>query len=119
MQNVYSVKSIGFVRIIQGVKKNSAHEAVIAATSSRMGSVSQNSYAGTFAYRATKATRSFICKGISDEYQDKNAVVVLHPGRIGSVPLKDGMRVMLNAIQAPEIDSEFRFINYNAELIPW
>ncbi len=119
MQSVYSVNTVGFVRTIQAVMKNLAAEAVIAVVGSRMGSISQNWYGEAYAYRASKAALNIICKGISVEYEDQFAVVMLHPGRIGSVPLTEGVQGMLNAVQATDIDSEFRFVNYNAELIPW
>ena len=119
MQNVYSVKSIGFVRIIQGVVKNLALEAVIAATSSRMENTLQNWYFRIWCY-GRKATRSFVCKGFSDEYQDKHAVVILHPGRISTVVFLSKMASAICwTLLKRQNDSEFRFVNYNAELILW
>lgn len=53
--------------------------------SSRVGSITDNSTGGSYAYRASKAALNSICKSMAMDLKDKNVVVViLHPGIVKS-----------------------------------
>ena len=119
MQTCYLRNAIGFVIVMQNVIQCLALQAVIAVIGTRMGSVSQNWYSEAYAYRASKIALHMFAKCVAVEYEGKYGVLLLNPGRIGTVPLQASVNGLLKAIESTNIDTEFRFVQYNAEIIPY
>ncbi|GME49193.1 Short-chain dehydrogenase/reductase SDR [Neofusicoccum parvum] len=83
LTRVFSVNTFGPLLLTQALLPNilrSPHPR-LGYVSSRVGSITDNSSGGSYAYRASKTALNMVCKNLSLELKDKGVVVViLHPG---------------------------------------
>ena len=101
---------------------------LIAAISSKMGSMADNTSGGSYIYRSSKAALNAVMKSLSVDLAPRGiSVVSLHPGWVrtdmgGPSALIDasesvgGMRRVLES--APD-ELRGRFMNYDGREIPW
>lgn len=101
---------------------------IIAAVSSKMGSMAENSSGGFYAYRASKAALNMVIKSLSLDLRDRSvAVVALSPGWVrtdmggANAPLEPpqavaGMRAVLDRVTLAESG---KFIHYDGTEVAW
>ena len=100
---------------------------VLALLSSKVGSVDDNGSGGAYAYRSSKSALNNIAKSLSIDLSDEVRVALLHPGYVrtdmtsgkGLIDADESVGGMLNAIEATDASTGFRFVDYKACLIPW
>jgi len=82
MQEVFNVDCVGPLRVVQRLKDRVlAGQGIIANLSSKMGSTSDNSSGGSYAYRAAKAALVIVSKSMAVDLKDDGVrVITLHPG---------------------------------------
>jgi len=82
MLEVFNVDCAGPLRVVQRLKDRLvAGQGVIANLSSKMGSTSDNTSGGTYAYRAAKAALVIVSKSMAIDLKDDGVrVITLHPG---------------------------------------
>ena len=126
----FAVNTLGAVRVSEafaGQVARSKKKLVVAITS-HMGSITEITSAGNYAYRSSKAALNAAMKGLSWALMGRGiGVLLLHPGwvktRMGGpdAPLAigesvAGMRKLVDGF-APEMNA--RFFRYNGTEIPW
>ncbi len=100
---------------------------VYAFVTSKVGSVDDNGSGGAYAYRSSKSALNNIAKSMSIDLADDCRVVLLHPGWVrtdmtggkGLIDVDESVRGMLNAVEATDASTAFRFVDYKACQIPW
>ena len=108
-------------------KRNKLLYPIIAFMSSKVGSVDDNGSGGAYAYRSSKSALNNIAKSISNDLADEIRVVLLHPGYVrtdmtsgkGFIDVDESASGLLNAIEATDANTGFRFVDFKANLIPW
>lgn len=84
LTNTFSINTFGPFFLTQALMPNilaATGTKHVAVTSSRVGSIADNSSGGHYAYRASKTAVNSIFKNMAVELQDQNIVVsMLHPG---------------------------------------
>jgi len=108
-------------------KRNKLLYPIIAFMSSKVGSVDDNGSGGAYAYRSSKSALNNIAKSISNDLADEIRVVLLHPGYVrtdmtsgkGFIDVDESASGLLNAIEATDANTSFRFVDFKANLIPW
>jgi len=82
MSEVFNVDCVGPLRVVQRLKDRViTGQGVIANLSSKMGSTSDNSSGGSYAYRAAKAALVIVSKSMAVDLKDDGVrVITLHPG---------------------------------------
>jgi len=99
----------------------------IAHVTSRMGSITDNTSGGRYAYRSSKAALNMANKSLSQDLGSRATTVVLHPGWVAtdmggpSAPLQapesvTGMRKVIDGL-SPEDTG--RFYNWDGAILPW
>ncbi|MEW6440139.1 MAG: SDR family oxidoreductase [bacterium] len=101
---------------------------IIAALSSRMGSIADNTSGGSYLYRSSKAAVNAAMKSLSIDLRNRKVtVLVLHPGWVRtdmggpSATLSPAQSVagMRKVLEAAGPDLSGRFISYDGSEIPW
>ena len=100
---------------------------VLSILSSKVGSVDDNGSGGAYAYRSSKSALNNIAKSLSVDLGGEARVVLLHPGYVrtdmtngnGFIDVDESVGGMLNAVEATNVNTGFRFVDYKACLIPW
>mmetsp|Transcript_6179 Transcript_6179/g.7198 ORF Transcript_6179/g.7198 Transcript_6179/m.7198 type:complete len:346 (-) Transcript_6179:181-1218(-) len=108
-------------------KRSDALYPVLAFLSSKVGSVDDNGSGGAYAYRSSKSALNNIAKSLSVDLQNEARVVLLHPGYVktdmtggkGFIDANESVSGMLNAVEATDGNTGFRFVDFKACLIPW
>jgi NAD(P)-dependent dehydrogenase (short-subunit alcohol dehydrogenase family) len=101
---------------------------VMAAVTSRMGSIGDNASGGSYIYRSSKAALNAVMKSLSVDLQPRGiTTVVLHPGWVrtamGGLSAQiepeqsvEGMRRVLANLTPEESGS---FFSYDGSRVPW
>lgn len=81
MHEVFDVNCVAPLRVVQTLLPRLMPGAIVANISSKMGSSSDNTSGGTYAYRAAKAALIIVSKSMAVDLQsDGINVITLHPG---------------------------------------
>lgn len=126
----FRVNVLGAVRMSEAFRSNLIHgqAPLVVALTSHMGSITEISSAGSYAYRSSKAALNAAMKGLSFElHKEGIGVLLLHPGwvqtRMGGpgAPLTvtqsvHGMRKRIEEFTLPQSGSFYR---YDGSIIPW
>lgn len=85
LARVFAVNTFGPLLLTQAflanILKSSSATTRLGFVSSRVGSISDNSSGGNYAYRSSKTALNMICKNLAVELKDEGVVVsILHPG---------------------------------------
>jgi NAD(P)-dependent dehydrogenase (short-subunit alcohol dehydrogenase family) len=81
MRQVFDVDCIGPLRVVQALKERMAAGGVIANVSSKMGSSTDNTSGGCYAYRAAKAALVIMSRSMAIDLAPAGVrVIALHPG---------------------------------------
>merc|ERR1712238_308900 len=132
MMKTFAINSIAPLLVAQSFvpllgKRSEKFYPVIAFISSKVGSVDDNGSGGAYAYRSSKSALNNIAKSLSVDLQNEVRVLLLHPGYVktdmaggkGFIDANESVSGMLNAVEATDGNSGFRFVDFKACLIPW
>ena len=101
---------------------------IMAAISSQMGSIADNTSGKSYIYRSSKAALNMVMKGLSVDLKRRGiAVVMFHPGwvktdmggpnaKVDTVDSVAGMRRVIAGIGA---EDNGRFFNHDGSILPW
>lgn len=129
-QSVLDVNMIAPLLINQTLIENvrNSEKKILAAISSSMGSISENTSGRRYYYRSSKCGLNMVYKSLSIDLADQNIIcVLLHPGWVKTgiggpeAPLSAeesvyGLRIFLDKVSMEESGN---FYNYKGEIIKW
>lgn len=126
--HVMQVNVLAPLHLAELLADRMARGGIIAAVSSKMGSMTENTSGGNYAYRASKAALNMVLKSMSLDLKDRGlTVVALSPGWVrtdmggAAAPLSPeqavaGMRQVLDRV-GPEDSGAF--LHYDGTKLPW
>ncbi|MCW5698901.1 MAG: SDR family oxidoreductase [Rhodospirillales bacterium] len=100
----------------------------IAALSSKMGSMSDNTSGGSYIYRSSKAALNAAMKSLAIDLQGRGiSVVALHPGWVRTdmggpdalIDAPESVTGLRNVIANLDVRNTGEFVNYDGTRIPW
>ncbi|MDQ6968381.1 MAG: SDR family oxidoreductase [Mariprofundaceae bacterium] len=129
MLEVFNVNCVGPLRVVKYLKDRLiAAQGVIANVSSKMGSSSDNSSGGTYAYRASKAALVIVSKSMAVDFQAYGVrVITLHPGWVstdmthhsGLIDIETSVAGMTQVIEHVEDYELGQFIAFDGAVVPY
>jgi len=129
MVNVFNVDCVGPLRVVKYLKSRLiAAKGVIANISSKMGSSSDNSSGGTYAYRAAKAALVIVSKSMAVDLAAAGIqVITLHPGWVqtdmtahtGLINAASSVSGMASVIEHARDYEPGAFIAYDGSIVPY
>jgi NAD(P)-dependent dehydrogenase (short-subunit alcohol dehydrogenase family) len=133
LQRVFSVNAYGPILLTQALVPNilAAKHARVAVMSSRMGSISDNSSGGAYAYRGSKAAVNALFKSLAMDLKEKGvAVILLHPGIVrtnmttgleapGAVEPEPAAGELWRVLMGKGVESSGRWFHRSGEELPW
>jgi NAD(P)-dependent dehydrogenase (short-subunit alcohol dehydrogenase family) len=134
LHRTFAVNTYGPLLLTQALLPNlfrSPHPRV-AVMSSRMGSISDNSSGGSYAYRASKAAVNALFKSLAVDLKPKNVIVlILHPGIVqtnifgdvaeikGSVSPAEAVSELWRVLMSKGMESTGTWWHRNGQELPW
>lgn len=129
-KQVFEVNVIGVFSVVQSLLSNvlASEQKKIVALSSILGSISNTTSKGSYAYRSSKAALNMLCRTISLEVKEQGGIVFLfHPGWVqtdmggpsATVTAKDSVSGMHQLIAANQCVQENGYFDYRGELLAW
>jgi len=128
MLAVFNIDCVGPLRVVQRLQSHLAHGGVIANISSKMGSSSDNSSGGTYAYRAAKAGLIIVSKSMAVDLAPQGVhVITLHPGWVrtdmvqqtGLIDVSTSVAGMAHVIDHARDYTPGQFIAFDSKPIPY
>jgi len=133
MLRVLEVNTVGPMLVAKylvpwmAARQGGALPPVLAFLSSRTGSVAENGSGGGYAYRASQAALNAVAASLATDLQGRAVLALLHPGFVrtpmtrwqGPVSAQKSVAGMLRAIEATDGRTEFRWVDYMGEIMPW
>ncbi len=129
MSEVFSVNAVSPLLAVQNLLPQlTAGKATIANMSSKMGSSSDNTSGGVYAYRASKAALCSISKSMAvDLAQDDIKVITLHPGWVktdmtnhtGLVDASTSVSGLRTVIANVDQFGSGAFVAYDGQIVPY
>ena len=130
VQNVFNVNVLGTLRLTKALLMplKASKQGKVANISSLMGSISDNSSGGYYAYRSSKTALNMITKCMAlDLNQDKIASIAIHPGWVqtdmggpnANVTIHESTTSIKSIIDNVDIETSGMFIQYDGEKLPW
>ena len=128
MLEVFNVDCVGPLRVVKHLQKRLSNGAVIANMSSKMGSSSDNSSGGTYAYRAAKAGLVIVSKSMAVDLAPSGVhVITLHPGWVmtdmthqtGLIDVAASVAGMTQVIAQARDYEPGQFIAFDGKIIPY
>lgn len=125
---VMRVNALAPLKVAEAFADQLTGAKLIAAVSSKMGSVTDNSSGGSYAYRASKAALNMVLKGLSVDLKARGVTVVaLSPGWVRTdmggpqAPLDaatavSGMRAVLGKVSLADSG---KFFHFDGSEVPW
>lgn len=104
LTKVFGVNTFGPLLLTQALLPNLllSKNPKLAVTSSRMGSIADNSSGGLYSYRSSKAAMNAIFKNLSIDLKDKGvAVIIMHPGMVRT-EMTERIGVLPGAVEPEE-----------------
>lgn len=101
---------------------------MIAAVSSKMGSMADNASGGSYIYRSSKAALNAVMKSLSVDLAPRGvSVVILHPGWVRTdmggpsalIDAAESVTGMRRVLERQGTDLNGRFMNFDGRDIPW
>lgn len=126
----FATNSIGPTLLAQALRANVAASGMrkMAAITSRMGSIADNSSGGAIAYRATKAALNAAWHSLAIDLRgDGIAVALLHPGWVqtdmggkgASIDTRTSVSGLRRVIDGLALDQSGAFFDYDGQGLPW
>lgn len=128
MIDVFNVDCVGPIRVVQRLLDHLGQDSVVANVSSKMGSSSDNSSGGTYAYRAAKSGLVIVSKSMAVDLADQGIhVLTLHPGWVrtdmvnhtGLIDVRTSVQGMTEIIEQARDFPAGSFIAYDKKIIPY
>jgi len=129
MREVFEIDCLGPLRVVRFLLPALiAGKAVIANISSKMGSVSDNTSGGSYAYRAAKGALVGVSRSMAvDLIHSGVRVLTLHPGWVrtdmtshnGLIDVDESVTGMVNVINRAVEYTPGQFIAYDGKVIPY
>lgn len=128
--NSMETNVLGVVKVVESFLPNlkRSQNALIAALSSQMGSIDDNTSGGNFLYRSSKAALNASMKSLSIDLQTIDiGVLIFHPGWVktdmgGSHALintETSVNGMIKLMTDFKMSQTGQFIKYDGTLLPW
>jgi NAD(P)-dependent dehydrogenase (short-subunit alcohol dehydrogenase family) len=123
-----AVNAVGALRVVQALRQRLQQGGKVAAISSRMGSMADNGSGGYYGYRMSKAALNAMAVSLARDLRVVGvSVAILHPGFVrtamtgqaGNVTPEQSARLLLERIDALDLDSSGTFWHANGEVLPW
>lgn len=129
-QDVLNVNTIAPLMLTQALHPNLKHSQLskVALISSKMGSVTDNSYGRSYVYRSSKAALNAVGKSLAiDLATDNIAVTILHPGWVQTdmggpdalISVDESVKGMTKIIEQLDEENTGKFFAFDGAEIPW
>lgn len=101
---------------------------IMAALTSKMGSIADNSSGGSYIYRSSKVALNAVMKSLAVDLESRGITVfVLHPGWVKTdfggpsalISADESVSGMRSVISGARLDDSGAFFNYDGKSIPW
>ncbi len=101
---------------------------IFASITSRMGSITDNTSGGGYAYRSSKAALNAVAKSAANDLKARGiTVVVLHPGWVrtdmggpnATVSVEESVGKMRQILAEIRLDDSGKFYSFDGSIIPW
>ena len=124
----YDVNALGPLRIVRALLANLRQGAKVGIVTSRVGSLSDNTSGGNYAYRMSKAAANMAAKNLSIELAPRGvAVAALHPGYVrtdmtqgrGNIEPDVAARGLILRMDELDMDRTGAFWHAEGWEIPW
>jgi NAD(P)-dependent dehydrogenase (short-subunit alcohol dehydrogenase family) len=124
----YEVNALAPLRVTSALSDQLGKGARVVIITSRMGSISDNSSGGAWAYRMSKAAINIAAVSLAHEFRPRGiAVGLFHPGYVrtgmtggsGLVDPEEAARGLIAGIEALNMDNSGEFRHANGEALPW
>jgi NAD(P)-dependent dehydrogenase (short-subunit alcohol dehydrogenase family) len=128
LREQFEINALGALRTVKYLLPNLKRGSKIALITSRMGSIGDNSSGGYYGYRMSKAALNAAGMSLARDLRPRGiAVAILHPGYVrtdmtgghGSVSSEDAARLLLQRIDALNLQSSGGFWHASGESLPW
>lgn len=128
MLDVFNIDCVGPLRVVQALQNRLGQGCVIANISSKMGSSTDNSSGGTYAYRAAKAALIIVSRSMGIDLAAQGVrVLCLHPGWVqtdmtrhtGLIDVDTSVAGMCSVIARADIYETGAFVAFDGSLIPY
>ena len=118
---VFEINLFTPMHLIALLRPRLAPGARLVTISSSMGSISDNSYGGWYAYRASKAAVNSLMKSVALELGEEAVAVALHPGWVrtdmggadADIDVQTSVAGMMNVIEGLEARDNGAFLGYD------
>ncbi len=121
---------LGVVKVVEAFLPNlrRSSKPMLAALSSQMGSIADNSSGGSILYRSSKAALNATLKSVSiDLYAEGIGVLIFHPGWVKTdmggphalIDTNTSVSGMIKQINGFTMDQTGQFIKYDGSRLPW
>lgn len=129
--NAFEVNTIAPMKIAEAFVENVAasDKKIIAALSSKMGSMADNGSGGSYVYRSSKAALNAVMKSMSIDLADEYGinVVVLHPGWVitdmtgtnALITTEESVKGMMSLMEGLSVQDRGKFFDYKGNEILW
>jgi len=124
----YDVNALGPLRIVRALLSNLGEGSKVGIVTSRVGSLSDNTSGGNYAYRMSKAAANMAAKNLSIELAPRGiAVAALHPGYVrtdmtqgrGNIEADVAARGLILRMDELDMDRTGTFWHAEGWEIPW
>ncbi|QKK02451.1 MAG: SDR family oxidoreductase [Pseudomonadota bacterium] len=124
----YEVNTLGPLRVVSALRNHLNNQGRIVIITSRMGSISDNTSGGHYAYRMSKAAVNMAAACLAHEFRPRGiAVGLLHPGfvrtemtgRQGDVEASQAAAGLVERIEELSMELTGSFRHANGEALPW
>ncbi len=128
MHEVFNIDCVGPLRVVQQLHGRMNQNSSIANISSKMGSCTDNSSGGTYAYRAAKAALTIVSRSMAVDLAPQGIhVITLHPGwvqtdmthRTGLIDVPTSVAGMCNVIEHARDYDPGAFIAFDGQVVPY
>lgn len=122
------VNAVAPLAVVLALRKSLRRGTKIAAITSRMGSIADNSSGGHYGYRMSKAALNAMAVSLAKDLAPAGiAVAMLHPGYVrtdmtgqqGAVDPDEAARLLIERIDALTLESSGTFWHASGQILPW
>jgi NAD(P)-dependent dehydrogenase (short-subunit alcohol dehydrogenase family) len=86
---------------------------------SKMGSITDNTSGGRYAYRSSKAALNMATKSLALDLGARATAIVIHPGWVAPLQPPESVKGMRDVIAGLRPEDSGRFFNYDGQPLPW
>jgi len=123
----FEINSIGPLRLTHAMLGNLGAGSKIAIVTSLMGSITDNTSGGSYAYRMSKAAVNAAGVSLARDLEGlRIPVVLLHPGMVATamtggrgVPVEESVRGLLSRIAELTLETSGTFLHADGRTLPW